>query len=302
MTEPLLLTVTEVAEETKAEDTFTYAGKTYQLTISGKKKTDDIRETKYEYDGKNQLVAFTDPEGRRETYTYDVNSNLTQTVDKNGNTQKSTYDYQNRLTEMVAKEKKTGKETRHNYTYNAYGDVATLDDTAFVYEDASGQVTRETTKLTRNKDVVKNYTYDSVGKKSAFAVKVGDDTKLSLHYNYDGESKLTAVTDENGSQVVGYSYDTDGNLAERTVSGNNQNTTYTYDYQNRLTVMKNQTGSAGVISQYSSEYLANGQKSKEISDVTDKDGKKSQKTAAYTYDLLGRIKNCLLYTSPSPRD
>ncbi len=290
MTEPLMLTVTEVAEETKAEDTFTYAGKTYQLTISGKKKTDDIRETKYEYDGKNQLVAFTDPEGRRETYTYDVNSNLTQTVDKNGNTQKSTYDYQNRLTEMVAKEKKTGKETRHNYTYNAYGDVATLDDTAFVYEDASGQVTRETTKLTRNKDVVKNYTYDSVGKKSAFAVKVGDDTKLSLHYNYDGESKLTAVTDENGSQVVGYSYDTDGNLAERTVSGNNQNTTYTYDYQNRLTVMKNQTGSAGVISQYSSEYLANGQKSKEISDVTDKDGKKSQKTAAYTYDLLGRIK------------
>lgn len=40
-----------------------------QLTVSGKKKTDDIRETKYEYDGKNQLVAFTDPEGRRETYT-----------------------------------------------------------------------------------------------------------------------------------------------------------------------------------------------------------------------------------------
>ena len=290
MTEPLIFTVSEVMDVADDADTFAYAGKMYQLTVSGKKKTDTVAETKYEYDGKNQLVAFTDPEGRRETYTYDVNSNLTKTVDKNGNTQKSTYDYQNRLTEMVAKEKKTGKETKHSYTYNAYGDVATLDDTAFMYEDASGQVTKETKKLTKNKDVVKNYSYDSAGNKSAFDVKVGDDTKLSLHYSYDGESKLTAVTDEKGSQVVGYSYDADGNLAERTVSGNNLTTTYTYDYQNRLTAMKNQTGSAGVISEYNSEYLANGQKSEETSDVAGKDGKKSQKTATYIYDLLGRIK------------
>ena len=100
---------------------------------------------------------------------------------------------------------------------------------------------------------------------------------------------MAAVTDEKGSQVVRYSYDTDGNLSERTVPGNNLTTTYTYDYQNRLTAMKNQTGSNGVISQYTSEYLANGQKSKETSDMVDKDGKKSTKTATYTYDLLGRI-------------
>lgn len=289
MTEPLKLTVTEVTDASDDADTFSYAGKTYQLDISGKKKTDTVAETKYEYDGKNRLTAYTDPEGRRETYTYDVNSNLTETVDKNGNTLKNTYDYQNRLTEMVAKEKKTGKETKHTYTYNAYGDVATQDDTEFVYDDASGQLTEETTKLTRNKDVVKSYTYDSAGNKSAFAVKVGDDTKLSLQYTYDGESKLTAVTDENGSQIVGYSYDMDGNLSERNVSGNNMTTTYTYDYQNRLTAMKNQTGSAGVISTYASEYFLNGKKSEENSDMVDKDGGKSAKTATYTYDLLGRI-------------
>ena len=69
---------------------------------------------------------------------------------------------------------------------------------------------------------------------------------------------MAAVTDENGSQVVGYSYDADGNLSERTVLRNNLAATYTYDYQNRLTAMKNQTGSNGVISQYTSEYLANG--------------------------------------------
>lgn len=189
MTSPLTISVTEVTDATKNGDTFSYAGKTYQVDVSGQKKGDDIRETKYEYNGKNQLVAFTDPEGRRETYTYDVNSNLAKTVDKNGNILKNSYDYRNRLTEMVAKEKKTGKETKHTYTYNAYGDVATQDDTAFVYDDVSGQVTKETTKLTKNKDVVKNYTYDSAGNKSAFMVKAGDDTKLSLTYDYDGESR-----------------------------------------------------------------------------------------------------------------
>ena len=48
----------------------------------------------------------------------------------NRNTRKNTYDYQNRLTEAVAKEKKTGRETVHTYSYNAYGDVATQDDTS----------------------------------------------------------------------------------------------------------------------------------------------------------------------------
>lgn len=156
MTSPLTLTVSEVSDDTpetnKAEDTFTYAGKTYAIKVSGQKKSDDIRETKYEYDGKDRMTAYTDPEGRRESYTYDVNSNLTKTVDKNGNTLRNTY-----------------------------------------------------------------------------------------------------------------------------------------DYQNRLTAMKNQTGSAGVISEYSSEYLANGQKSKETSTIQDKEEKKETKTATYTYDLLGRI-------------
>lgn len=289
MTAPLTLTVTGVEDAAEDADTFSYAGKTWQITVSGKKKTDTIRETKYEYDGKNQLTAYTDPEGRRETYTYDENSNLTRTVDKNGNILKNTYDHQNRLIEMVLKEKKTGKETTHTCTYNAYGETASQDGTTYLYDDADGQMTKETTKLTKNKQVVKDYTYDSAGNKTAFAVTVGGDTTLSQQYTYDGESKLTAVKDEKGNQVAGYAYDMDGNLSKRTIAGNRMTTSYTYDYQNHLTEMENRTDRAGVISRYTSEYLVNGQKAKETSDAAGKDGKKSTKTAAYTYDLLGRI-------------
>ncbi len=222
-----------------------------------------------------------------ETYTYDCNSNLTKTVDKNGNTLKNTYDNQNRLTERTAKEKKTGKETVHTYRYNAYGDVAVQDDTQFVYGDVSGQVTKETTKLTKNKDVVKNYTYDSKGNKSTFSVKAGEDTKLSLSYEYDGSSRLISVKDSEGNQAVSYTYDTEGSLSERQAA-NGLKTTYGYDYQNRLTSMTNETGK-GVVSKYSSTYLKNGQKAEEVSTVMDKNGKSTKKTAAYTYDMLGRI-------------
>ena len=222
-----------------------------------------------------------------ETYTYDCNSNLTKTVDKNGNTLKNTYDNKNRLTERTAKEKKTGKETVHTYRYNAYGDVAVQDDTQFVYGDVSGQVTKETTKLTKNKDVVKNYTYDSNGNKSTFSVKAGEDTKLSLSYEYDGSSRLISVKDSEGNQAVSYAYDTEGSLSERQAA-NGLKTTYGYDYQNRLTSMTNETGK-GVVSKYSSTYLKNGQKAEEVSTVMDKNGKSTKKTAAYTYDMLGRI-------------
>ena len=289
MTGPLTVTVAAVenAKDDAGKDTFTYGGKTYAVLITGKKKSDTIRETKYVYDTKNRLVSYTDPEGRTETYTYDCNSNLTKTVDKNGNTLKNTYDNKNRLTEKTAKEKKTGKETVHTYRYNAYGDVATQDDTTFSYGDVSGQVTKETTKLTKNKDVVKNYTYDSKGNKSTFSVKAGEDTKLSLSYEYDGSSRLISVKDSEGNRAVSYAYDTEGSLSERQAA-NGLKTTYGYDYQNRLTSMTNETGK-GVVSKYSSTYLKNGQKAEEVSTVMDKNGKSTKKTAAYTYDMLGRI-------------
>ena len=161
------------------------------------------------------------------------------------------------------------------------------DDTQFVYGDVSGQVTKETTKLTKNKDVVKNYTYDSKGNKSTFSVKAGEDTKLSLSYEYDGSSRLIFVKDSEGNQAVSYTYDTEGSLSERQAA-NGLKTTYGYDYQNRLTSMKNETGK-GVVSKYSSTYLKNGQKAEEVSTVMDKKGKSTKKTAAYTYDMLGRI-------------
>lgn len=71
MSSPLTLTVTEISAEeensSSESDVFSYMGKSYEVKVGDRKKSDKIAETKYEYDGKNQLVAYTDPEGRRET-------------------------------------------------------------------------------------------------------------------------------------------------------------------------------------------------------------------------------------------
>ena len=80
----------------------------------------------------------------------------------------------------------------------------------------------------RHHSVVKGYTFKQQPachsqpdilqyNNSAFDVTVGGENKLSLRYAYDGESKLASVTDEKGNQVVGYTYDKDGNLSERKV-------------------------------------------------------------------------------------
>lgn len=88
MTSPLTISVSEISDkngeasgsgteagnaakgsesgETREEaDTFSYAGKIYRLTVNGKKKTDTIAETKYEYNEKNELVALIGPGGEK---------------------------------------------------------------------------------------------------------------------------------------------------------------------------------------------------------------------------------------------
>lgn len=63
---------------TKGIEGYVYTvGLEYVVTIADKKKSDFINATKYEYDEKNQLVSYTDPEGRAETYTYIVESIMT---------------------------------------------------------------------------------------------------------------------------------------------------------------------------------------------------------------------------------
>ena len=82
---------------------------------------------------------------------------------------------------MILQNSKTGKKSSHKYTYNVYGELKTVDDKSFEYDDISGQVTKETIKLAKNKSIVKKYLYDSADNRIESNIIV--DGKMSLLWN-----------------------------------------------------------------------------------------------------------------------
>lgn len=297
MTAPLTLSLNEGA----GNNSYEYVNHNYNITVSNKKKKDVYSETKYEYNKRNELTAVVDPEGRRESYSYDVYGNLIKTVDKNRNIINNSYDEQNRLIRTEVKSKETGKTTSHTYSYNEYGEISKQDDTAFEYGDVSGQVTKEVITDEKGKDISKIYTYDSGDNRTSFTVVVGEETELSLGYEYDAFSRLSIVkrTDKKKNEnIAEYSYDEEGNLAGRKTFENGLDISYQYDLSNHLTKLENnidgkigsESAEESKISSFQSSYLKNGQKSSEKAVIYSKKEKKNlSKSSEYTYDRLGRL-------------
>ena len=295
LTEPLHISL----EEGKGEDAYSYEGLEYHVEVSGGNSKDICSETRYTYDGKNRLVAMTDPEGCTEKYSYDVYGNQTETVDRNGNTTICTYDCQGRVLSETATDKETGKSVSHTYSYDSYGHLVKKDDVVYTYDNLTGQVKTESNEAA-GKKIKKEYTYDNGYNCTSFDVSVGGKTKLSLAYTYDGFSRLLAVDlqecKESGSGVTGnvarvasYTYDEDGSLATSEAGESGLLTTYAYDYAGNLTSMDNLDAQGEELSTYTASYHLNGQKVSEKEMLKMDTGKWEKRASAYSYDRLGRL-------------
>lgn len=285
MTKPLTLTL----EKGVGANVYCYMDVDYHVEISGQAKSDIISETKYEYNKRDDLVSETDPEGNIQRYVYDVYGNLRKIIDKNGNVTEQKYDYQNRLEEESATDKETGKTIKHTYEYDHYGDTTKIDNHRFTYDRISGQIASETCKAGK-KTWEKNYRYDSEGAATHFEVKVGSETALSYIYEYDGESRLKKVIQDDGGKnetIASYEYDANGVLIKE--NGQKVETNYNYNLNNMLSQMTNKTHDGVLLSQYQAVYSKAGQKLEESEEIRGIDGITKKKTSRYRYDLLGRL-------------
>lgn len=290
MTTPITLRVTELTEPSsdKQSDIFTYMGVTYEITITGENKGDNVSETKYAYDKKNQLISMTDPEGRTETYAYDIYGNMVKKTEKNGDRINYRYDYQNRLVKETAISKKTGKKTTHTYEYDDFGNVAKQDEKQFTYDNVS-DIMIEETSLAGDTKVKKEYTYDSGDNCLSFDVSVNGTKQLSMNYEYDGADRLYRVKADN-QEAAEYTYNEDGAPVSSTAAGISLSTTYGYNCAGDNTSLSNQLVENGsVISSYQSSYNFNSQKTKETSEILNEEKNQKKNTDAYTYDRLGRL-------------
>lgn len=297
MTSPLTILL---KENEGGNDIYSYINKTYSVEVSGKAKRDTIHESKFEYNKKDELICYIDPEGRKETYTYDALGNQLTTTDKNGNSIVNVYDIQNRIIRQTATTKETGDVVSHTYQYNEYGDISKIDNTTYYYDDITGDITKEKEDDGIHPVIEKNYQYDVMGNPISFNVEIDGKKQLNYTYNYDAFERLEMVKQaaegEAPETVVTYNYDVNGNLKEALTETAELKTSYSYNLVNEVTEMINSQGESYSknISEFHNKYLKSGQKSSEENFVTElqqdgKNGKKLEKRINYTYDKLGRL-------------
>ncbi|HEV2342780.1 MAG TPA: Ig-like domain-containing protein [Actinocrinis sp.] len=173
------------AATTHATETATYNGFNKPLTVTDQ----DGKTTTYAYDGAGNVVKRTNPDGVVTTYAYDADGNLTAETSPTGTT---------------------------HYTYDAFGQLAETDNANaeidLAYDDA-GRLLKQTTCASApsqtscpSGSVTVTHAVDPAGLITATGTPAGHTT-----YAYDGNGRLSAVTDPSGGTFVD-NYDSAGRL------------------------------------------------------------------------------------------
>ncbi|MEX0941646.1 MAG: RHS repeat-associated core domain-containing protein [Pseudomonadales bacterium] len=175
------------------------------------------RETRFEYNGNDQLVAEVigtlsqgTPDTTRREYTYDGNGNLTAIVTPAGG--------------------------RITFTYNAAGQLTTSE----VYANTSIETPEKTISFGR----------DDIGRLTSYS-----DATTSATYTYDAVDRVTAVTTNFGpfSKTYSYTYFDNGWIKTYT---NPEGVTYTYSYHKDGTLAGVHVPGEGQIALTDYEWLA----------------------------------------------
>ena len=213
---------------------------------------DDLNATEHRYDGINRRIRTIDAAGNEVEYVYDRNSNITATTETDRSQLATapdeviitlnTYDVLNRLTmtvDNIGNTDRFGYDSRDNQT---------------VHEDAEGN-----TNLTEydgaNRQIATHAVMraDGTGATSIDTTQAGDGF-ISVFYTWDGNSRLQALTDDNGNRTI-YTYDdldrktsaTYGDIVTPPALADVQDPTTTefwaYDRDHNITIFTDQNGS-----------------------------------------------------------
>jgi RHS repeat-associated protein len=169
------------------------------------KVTDPLgHETKYTYDGNDNLETKTDPNGHKTKYTYDADNERTATESPNGAIAETGYNAAGEVTSQTDGNKHTTK-----YVRNLLGEVIEIVD----------PLEHKTTKE-----------YDPAGNLKS----VTDPAKRTTTYTYDPGNRLKEISYSSGKpSTVKYEYDKDGDVT--TMTDGTGKTKYTYDQLDRIT-------------------------------------------------------------------
>lgn len=267
--------------------------------------------TRYEYDANDNLRHQYDPLDNQVEFTYDAlnrkaaqiqhkqggnlvtqytsydaEGNLTHMADAKGQTFTFAYDKLNRQTDGYFPETATPYLTV-SHIQTAYDANNNVTDVIETKTTADGGIVTDTKVNTYDdfdrlddstqRGLTIDYEYDANGNRTRVATPAG-----TTVYTFDARNRLeTAAV---GANVTTYTYTPDGKKATVTFP-NGTDVKYTYYPNNRIQSVVNQvTASSGLISSYTYEYTANGNRSKQI-EVQDG----QSETTTYNYDAADRL-------------
>jgi len=259
-----LSSVTDASDSTT---TYTYESTYNKLTgVTNAHR----RTTHYAYDTRGNLVSETDPLDYVTSYAYNGLGDLVSRTDANGATTAYAYDVAgNPITVTYP----LGGINRYSYdgVGNMVGSANAHASVIYAY-DALGRVTN-VNYISHGKSI--SYTYDAVGNRASMADPAGGVTT----YTYDEANRLISLTNP-FSQTTSFTYDSRGRLIRRD-HHNGTYTTYHYDRANHLLSLVNRKSSGEVISSYTYEHDAAGNRTKMIEANGDE--------TTYRYDDLYRL-------------
>ena len=222
-------------------------------------------ETEYTEDG-NFVTKQRDARGNEVTNTLDANGKLLSVTDPAGQSVSYSYDASNRVTSVQSAYTVNGESriSRNEYTYE---------------NDRLKTVAHNTTSNTA--DVVYNFEYDELGRKTA--VKVGNQALSTNVYSPDRKSRLEEVQYGNGGKVkytydefdrvTGVGYDSDESLRFN----------YEYDSKGRAAFVKDSTDGSTIRTGYDQTDRPN--------ETEQRDGEGSLKyRTLIEYDKKNRVK------------
>ena len=241
--------------------------------------------TRYVYNNRGKATNLTDALGQAETYVYDALGYLIEATGRDGKVTRYTYTGLGKpLTEAIyASAAANAPATQTVYTYykNGLTRSVTADGSTVQYTyDTHGNVLTES-----DETATRTYTYDSRGRKSSYALTVGDTEISTAAYAYDDLNRLVSVTE--GGVTTTYTYDANGNRASQTTG--EVSVAYAYNDANLVTsltnTLTNASGEAVVPSAFAYTYYADGNQHTKTETLLAGD----PITTTYVYDGLGRL-------------
>ncbi len=226
--------------------------------------------TRFDYDERGNLVREIDPLGNATNYVYDSQGNLISHTDANGQTTSYEYNEHGDLITIIAP---SGEVVRNGY--DSVGNLTGMSNTDVSILYQSDPLNRVTNVDYASHGKSFGYTYDEFGNRTSMTWPEGGKT----FYEYDGANQLIKLINPLG-EVTRYTYDSGGRLVRKDLH-NGTYAEYNYDQVNRLLSLVNKKSSSEVISSYTYEYDAVGNRIK----MTEADGG----VTTYTYDALNRL-------------